>query len=237
MAQAVINILESIQVEEQHRELIVFVVLSSFDHKLQILSQQRAIRQVRQCVVKSSVTKVVLALLQLNTDAFLLGDVAVQFFDVTLGLFGALAFGLGPRAFSFSAFAFSLFGQRRGGFDLVQVFVVGEINDQDDRSTDEQNRQPNLVDRVRGYGSQARAGQVSNRSPEIVCLPGAPNRFAFLNCQTNRANAAVGKILDQRHRANGNAKMRQVLETQVANRSKEQSHHHDRERSRGEHHR
>ena len=122
MAQAVINILESIQVEEQHRELIVFVVLRSFDYKFQIFSQQRAIGQVRQGVVKRGVTKVILALLQLNTDAFLLDDVPVQFFDMMFGLLGTLAFGLGARTFSFGAFAFSLFGQRRRAFDLVKIF-------------------------------------------------------------------------------------------------------------------
>ena len=237
MAQAVVNVLEPIQIQEEHCELIVFVVLRAFDHELQILCQQRAIRQVRQRVVKRSVTKVILALLQLHTDALLLNQVPVQFFDVTLGLLSALAFGLGTRTFSFGAFAFSLFGQRRRAFDFVKIFVVGKINDHDDRSANEQNRQPHLIDRIRDYGGQARAGQVGNGSPKIVCLPRAPNRLASLYGQTNRANAAVGKILDQRHRAHGNAKMRQVLEPQVGNGSKEQTHHHDRQRSRGQHHR
>ena len=42
---------------------------------------------------------------------------------------------------------------------------------------------------------------------------------------------------DDTQLAHGNAKMRQVLEPHLGNRSKEQSDHHDRERGRGEHHR
>jgi len=62
--------------------------------------------------VKGGVTKMIFALLQLHTDAFLLGDVPIEFFHVTLGLLGSFAFSLSSRLFSFGALTFGLFRLR-----------------------------------------------------------------------------------------------------------------------------
>ena len=63
MAQAVVHDLETIQIQEQHCELIILVLLGTLDDELQILGQQGAIRQIGQRVMKSGVTKVFLAFL------------------------------------------------------------------------------------------------------------------------------------------------------------------------------
>src|ERR1700730_15260851 len=114
----------------------------AFNYKFQILSQESAIRQVRERVVKSRVTKVVLALLQLDADSFLLRDMPAQLFHVTFGLLGAFALGLGARPFGFRAFAFGLLGLSGSGPDFVKVLLISEVNDQDDRRGDEQNVDP-----------------------------------------------------------------------------------------------
>ena len=63
--------------------------------------------------------KVVLALLQLGADAHLFSNVTIQLFDVTLGLFGAGAFGFSAGSLSFCPVVLSLFRQGRGGLNLV----------------------------------------------------------------------------------------------------------------------
>src|SRR5437588_12820779 len=40
VTQTVVHVLKSIEIEEEHRELIVFMVLRSFDHEFQILNKQ-----------------------------------------------------------------------------------------------------------------------------------------------------------------------------------------------------
>lgn len=95
--------------------------------------------------MKSSVAKVVLAFRQLQTDAFLLGDVAIQPLYVTLSLFSAFAFGFSSRTFSFRAVTLGMLGQGGGGLNFVQVFVVGEVDDNNDRRAHEQNCQAYLV--------------------------------------------------------------------------------------------
>ena len=88
-------------------------------HEFQVFGEQRAVGEMRERIVKSRVSKMVLALLQLKTDSLLFGDVAIEFLDVTFRLLGALALGLGAGSFSFGAFAFSLFSLRRSQPDLV----------------------------------------------------------------------------------------------------------------------
>ena len=46
VAETVVHILEAIQIEEQHCELVVFVIFRAFDYELQILSQQCAIGKI-----------------------------------------------------------------------------------------------------------------------------------------------------------------------------------------------
>ncbi len=96
--------------------------------------------------MKSRVTEVVFALLKLCADPFLLGDVPVQLFYVTFGLFRARAFGFGAGALSFSSFTFSLFRLFGAGFNLVEILVIGEVNDRNDRGADDQNREAGSVE-------------------------------------------------------------------------------------------
>jgi len=79
------------------------VLLGALDDDLKIFSQQGAIGQVRERVVKSRMPEVVFAVLKLDADPFLFGDVPVQFFDVSFGLLGAFAFRFGTRSFGFGA--------------------------------------------------------------------------------------------------------------------------------------
>jgi hypothetical protein len=51
--------------------------------------------------MKRSVPEVFFRLLQHAADSFLLGDVVVEFLDVTFGLFSALMLEPGPRSFRF----------------------------------------------------------------------------------------------------------------------------------------
>ena len=96
--------------------------------------------------MKSRVPKVVLALLQLEADPFLFGDVTIQFLDVTFSLFRAFAFSFSPRAFGFGSIVFRFFGLRRRRHYFGQVLVVGEVNDPNDRRSHEQDRQTYAVD-------------------------------------------------------------------------------------------
>ena len=52
---------------------------------------------------------------------------------MTLSLFGAGAFRLSARAFSFRAFTLSLLGLFGACLNFVEVLVVSEVNDRDDR--------------------------------------------------------------------------------------------------------
>src|SRR5207237_3519351 len=110
---------EAVEIEEEHRELKIFVLARAFHDEFQVFGEQRAVGQMRERIVKSRVSKVILALLQLNADTFLLGDVPTEFLDVAFCLFGTLALGLGAGPFSFGAFAFSLLSLRRSHPDLV----------------------------------------------------------------------------------------------------------------------
>ena len=85
-------------------------------------------------------------LLQLAADPFLFGDVAIQFLDVTLSLFSAFAFSFGARAFGLSPIVFCFFGLRRRRLNFLQILVVGEVNDPNDRRSHEQDRQAYAVD-------------------------------------------------------------------------------------------
>jgi len=141
VTEAIIHIFEAIEVKKEHGELIILMLLRPFDDELQVLCEQRAIRQVRQRVVERRVTEVIFAFLKLRTDSFLFGNVAVQLFDVTFGLFRARAFGFGASSLSFRAFAFGLFGLFGARFNFIKVLVIGEVNDLDDRRADDQNRE------------------------------------------------------------------------------------------------
>src|SRR5438445_1819156 len=43
VAQTVVHVLESVEIQKQHGELIILVLLGAFDYKLQVLSQQSAV--------------------------------------------------------------------------------------------------------------------------------------------------------------------------------------------------
>src|SRR4051812_1764947 len=77
MTQTVIDVFKTIEVKKEYSKLVVLLVLGAFDYEFQVLSQQGAVGQVRQRVVKSRVTEVVFALLQLLAGAFLFGDMPV----------------------------------------------------------------------------------------------------------------------------------------------------------------
>ncbi len=111
MTQAVVHILKAIQIEKQHRELIIVVLPGALNHELQVLSQQRAVRQLGQRVVECRVTKMVLALLQLDADSFLFGNMPAQLFDVPLSLLGAFALSLCPGSFCFGPIVLGLLCQ------------------------------------------------------------------------------------------------------------------------------
>src|SRR5436190_24183223 len=63
MTQTVIDVFKTIEVKKEYSKLVVLLVLGALDHELQVLSQQRAVRQVRQGVVECRMTEVILALL------------------------------------------------------------------------------------------------------------------------------------------------------------------------------
>ena len=63
MTQTVIDVFKTIEVKKEYRKLIILLILGALDHELQILSQQRAVRQVCQGVVEGRMAEVVLALL------------------------------------------------------------------------------------------------------------------------------------------------------------------------------
>src|SRR5687767_14814354 len=108
-------------------------------------------------------TEVVFALLKLCSDPFLLCDVTVQLFYVTFGLFRARAFGFSAGALGFSSFTFSLFRLFGAGFNLVEVLVIGEVNDRNDRGADDQDRQSGFVETAGGDRRHGTARNVCDR--------------------------------------------------------------------------
>src|ERR1051326_3718268 len=48
VTETIVDVLESIEVKKQDGELVILLVLGALNDELQILSQQRAVRQIRQ---------------------------------------------------------------------------------------------------------------------------------------------------------------------------------------------
>ena len=94
---------------------MIFTAFGALDGEPQVIRQERAIRQLRQGIVVSRMTKMFFALLKSETDPLLLGDMFGQLFNMTLGLLGAFALGL--------------LGLRGSRFDVIEKFVIGEIDD------------------------------------------------------------------------------------------------------------
>ena len=95
VAQTVVDVLETIEIEEENCEHVIVASLRAFDLRLEQLSKHRPVWQARQRIVKRSVAEVFLCLFQHAADAFLFGDVVVQLLNVSFRLFGAFMFA--PR--------------------------------------------------------------------------------------------------------------------------------------------
>ena len=83
------------------------------------------------------------------TDAFLLSDMAIQFLDVKARL---LRLG-------------------GGGFDVLHIRPVSEINDDDDGNRCAESEEPNVTDKTRDNSGGTRSGQIGNRRPQEIPSP------------------------------------------------------------------
>src|ERR1700752_1264264 len=128
------------------------------------------------------------------TDAFLLHDVVIQLQNVSFCLFSTLAFQLCARSLSF----FSMTG---GRFYFAHVTVVAEVNDDDDRNTDEKRPESRGAKTVDDESGATGPRKITDRHPEKVARPHAPDRLVVLECGGGRATDRVDQVLDHAHHA------------------------------------
>src|ERR1700752_2210757 len=135
------------------------------------------------------------------TDAFLLHDVVIQLQNVSFCLFSTLAFQLCARSLSF----FSMTG---GRFYFAHITVVAEVNDDDDRNTDQKRPEACGAKAVYYESRTAGAGKVTDRYPEEVATPHVPDRIVGLEGTGSGADDCVDQVLDQAHDAQRNNRKR-----------------------------
>src|SRR5919205_728686 len=115
-------------------------------------------------------TEVLFRLFKHAADAFLFRDVVVQLVNVFLGLFRALMFEL-------SASALSFFGVTCGSFNFAHVTVVAEVDDDDNRNADQKRPHASGAQTAHDKTSACRTSEITNRNPEEVAAPHAPDRL------------------------------------------------------------
>src|SRR5690242_4781010 len=109
-------------------------------------------------------TEVFLRFFQHAADSFLLGDVVVEFLNVTFGLFGAFVFALSTTAFGF-------FSVASRSFHFAHVTVVTKVDDDDDRNADQQRPYARRAHAADDESSACRAGKITDRDPQEVARP------------------------------------------------------------------
>src|SRR5690349_7409615 len=100
-------------------------------------------------------TEVFLRFFEHATDAFLFGDVGVEFLNVTFRLFGAFVLSFGTRAFG-------LFRMTGRSLHFAHVTVVAEIDDDDDRNTNEKRPEPRGAQTADDETGAGRTGEVAD---------------------------------------------------------------------------
>ncbi len=187
MAERVVDVLEAVEVEEEDGEELVVVAARAAQGELEVVTQERAVRQARQAVVEGRVAEVIFARLQLGARALKLGDVARQLLDVALGLFGALALGG--------------LGLRGRPLDVFQILVVGEVDDRDDGDGDQERVDADGVAEADDEAGDERADEVGDRTPKVVARPSLPEGLAGLERVRHRNDGRVRGVLREGHRA------------------------------------
>ena len=135
--------------------------------------------------MESGVAKVLLTLLQRATNALLLGDVAIKFFDVTFGLLGARPLGL-----------FRLCSR---GFNVINVTAVSEINEGDDWGRGDDGIQTDLVNQLNEDAGSSRARDVRDGGRKIMFVPSGPDSGVGLTGGVERGEAGTNDVLRERH--------------------------------------
>src|ERR1051325_10175122 len=83
--------------------------------------------------MKGGVTKVLTAFLELAPGVFQFFHVTIEFFDVLFSLFGTQPLSFGARVLCFCPFALRPLRLGSRHSDIFEVFLVGEIDDGNNR--------------------------------------------------------------------------------------------------------
>src|SRR6185369_9662537 len=118
--------------------------------------------------------KVFATLFQFPARVLQFVHVAIELFNVSLGLFGSQPLGFRARVFCLGTVALSTFSLSRSGADILEIFFVREVDDGDDR----QRRQDGIeadgtlkLDKTAGNKS---ANEISQRRPKVMFGPRLP---------------------------------------------------------------
>ena len=103
--------------------------------------------------VVKRVAKVLFRLAQSFTNAFLLGDVAIQFLNVTARLLG-----LGGCA-----------------FDVFHVGPIGEVNNRDDRDSRAERKEADVTNEAGDEAGRRSSSEVGDRRPQKILAPRSPD--------------------------------------------------------------
>jgi len=137
--------------------------MSTPKSKFQMLSEQRAIRQPGQSIVKSRVAEVFAAFFKLSARALQFFNITIELFNVTLSLFGSEALSFSTSVFSLSTLTLGSFGLCGRRPDVFEVFFVSEIDDGDDWKRRQHGVKTDRVFRLHNTAGQKCSYKVSQR--------------------------------------------------------------------------
>src|SRR4026209_1379478 len=96
-----------------------------------------------------------------------------QFFHLRELLSNSILFSYVVRQFLNMLFGLIGLGRRR--FYILQICPVGQENDGDNGQRDNKCIKADKLDQHRYHSGSTRAGEIGDRSPEIVSAPGLPD--------------------------------------------------------------
>src|SRR5215213_8353812 len=141
-----------------------------------MFSEQRAVRQSRQSVVKSSMTKVLAAFFKLLTGGLQLFNVTIEFGNVPLRLFSSQSFCFSSCVFGLSTFAFGLLSLCCCCADVFEILVVGKVDNRNDRQGRKNGIKTHAALELNNTAGDKCTNKVRKRGPKIVLGPGRPHR-------------------------------------------------------------
>ena len=156
----VVRMSDGLKVRSQQLALTVPEQVTKRSIHAQPRSLRRHKRHPNRGVIKR-VTKVLFRFAQSLTDARLLGDVAIQFLNVTARLLGL----------------------RGRALDVLHIGPICEINDRDDRNGRAESKEADVADEARDETCRRSSGEVCNRRPQKILAPGSPDRLISFQCR------------------------------------------------------